>query len=241
MWLISNKVKVEDSGLLEGFCDCHCHLLPGVDDGVKELQETLKILEKWKSLGVKEVWQTPHIMEDMPNKPDELEAKYEELRAGVNGKENVNVKLAAENMLDNLFLTRLEHLDLLPLGKSGTHLLVETSYYNPPMNMPRFFELIKERGFTPILAHPERYQYMDMSHYKMWKEKGVKLQLNIPSLVGAYGPEVQWKAEKLLDKEMYDYCGTDTHSMRFVEFFLNSKIAKKTVKKIQELSEKQEL
>ena len=75
----------------------------------------------------------------------------------------------------------------------------------------------------------------------MWKEKGVQLQLNVASLVGAYGPEVQWKAEKLLDKGMYDYCGTDTHSMRFVEFFLNSKITKKTVKKVQEIAFQQEL
>ena len=73
---------------------------------------------------------------------------------------------------------------------------------------------------------------MDMKQYKMWRRKGVLLQLNVPSLVGAYGPEVQWKAEKLLEKGMYDYCGTDTHSMRFVEFFLNSKISKKTVKKV---------
>ena len=81
MWLLSNKVKVEDSGLLEGFRDCHCHLLPGVDDGVKELHETLNILEKWQSLGVKEVWLTPHIMEDIPNKTQELKEKCEELKS----------------------------------------------------------------------------------------------------------------------------------------------------------------
>ena len=101
--------------------------------------------------------------------------------------------------------------------------------------MHRFFERIKESGYMPVLAHPERYQYMDMSTYKMWKEKDVLLQLNVPSLVGAYGPEVQYKAEKLLDKGMYDYCGTDTHSMRFVEFFLNGKISKNTVRKVQEI------
>ena len=118
---------------------------------------------------------------------------------------------------------------------------METSYYNPPMDMERFFERIKERGYTSILAHPERYQYMDMRDYKNWKDKGVLLQLNVPSLVGAYGPEVQWKAEKLLEKGMYDYCGSDTHSIRFVEYFLNSKIAKKTVKKVQEIAFQQEL
>ena len=233
MWLLSNKVKVKDSGLLEGFRECHCHLLPGVDDGVKELHETLKILELWQSLGVKEVWLTPHIMEDIPNKTLELKQKCEELKTVA--PKGITLRLSAENMMDNLFLQRLEQRDLLPIGRDRQHLLVETSYYNPPMDMHRFFERIKESGYIPVLAHPERYQYMDMSTYKMWKEKGVLLQLNMPSLVGAYGPEVQYKAEKLLDKGMYDYCGTDTHSMRFVEYFLNGKISKKTVRKVQEI------
>lgn len=233
MWLLSNKVKVKDSGLLEGFRECHCHLLPGVDDGVKELHETLKILELWQSLGVKEVWLTPHIMEDIPNMTLELKQKCEELKTVA--PKDITLRLSAENMMDNLFLQRLEQRDLLPIGRDRQHLLVETSYYNPPMDMHRFFERIKESGYIPILAHPERYQYMDMNTYKMWKEKGVLLQLNVPSLVGAYGPEVQYKAEKLLDKGMYDYCGTDTHSMRFVEYFLNGKISKKTVRKVQEI------
>ena len=224
---------MKDSGLLEEFRECHCHLLPGVDDGVKELHETLKILELWQSLGVKEVWLTPHIMEDIPNKTLELKQKCEELKTVA--PKGITLRLSAENMMDNLFLQRLEQRDLLPIGRDRQYLLVETSYYNPPMDIHRFFERIKESGYIPVLAHPERYQYMDMSTYKMWKEKGVLLQLNVPSLVGAYGPEVQYKAEKLLDKGMYDYCGTDTHSMRFVEYFLNGKISKKTVRKVQEI------
>lgn len=239
MWLFSDKLKVEDSGLLEGFRDCHCHLEPDVDDGVKTLKDSLSILEKWEGLGVKEVWMTPHIMEDIPNEPEKLKARFEEVNDSYQG--NMLLHLASENMLDNLFGARLSGENLLPIGSGRKHLLVETSYYNPPMDMDGFFVRIKEKGFKPILAHPERYQYMDMKDYKMWKGKGVLLQLNVPSLVGAYGPEVQWKAEKLLDKGMYDFCGTDTHSMRFVEYFLSSKIAKKTVKKVQELSEKQEL
>ncbi len=239
MWFFSDKIKVAESGLLEGFRDCHCHLVPDVDDGVKTLEDSLRILEKWEELGMKEVWMTPHIMEDIPNQPKELNDKIQDVISHYTG--TIKLHLASENMMDNLFLTRLEDGDLLPIGFARKHLLVETSYYNPPMDMERFFERIKERGYISILAHPERYQYMDMRDYKMWKEKGVQLQLNVASLVGAYGPEVQWKAEKLLDKGMYDYCGTDTHSMRFVEFFLNSKITKKTVKKVQEIAFQQEL
>lgn len=231
MWLISNKVGVADSGLLEGFRDRHCHLVPGVDDGVKTLEDSLRILEKWNELGVKEVWMTPHIMEDIPNKPEELKEIFDNVESNYSG--DIKLHLAAENMLDNLFLTRMDEEIMLPIGSKRKHLLVETSYYNPPMDMDRYFERIKKKGYLPILAHPERYQYMDMRDYRQWKQKGVLLQLNLPSLVGAYGPEVQWKAEQLLEKGMYDYCGTDTHSMRFVEYFLNSKISKKTVKRVQ--------
>lgn len=233
MWLISNKVSMRDSGLLEGFRDCHCHLLPGVDDGVQEIEETLEILGLWEQAGVSEVWLTPHIMEDVPNKTAELRQQFAELKNTYQGV--VKLHLAAENMMDRLFMERLKNGDLLTIGQSGRHLLVETSYYNPPMDLERIVEGIHEKDYTPVLAHPERYQYMDMDDFCKWKQKGVMFQLNVPSLVGAYGPVVQKKAEMLLDKGLYDYCGTDTHSMESTEIFLDSKISKNTVKKVQQI------
>ena len=233
MWLLSNKTTVRESGLLEGFRDCHCHLLPGVDDGVQELDETMQILEEWKSLGVKEVWLTPHIMEDIPNEPAMLRDKFEGVTAFYTG--DVKLHLAAEHMMDGLFLKRLEKNNVMPIGKDRSKLLVETSYYTPPMNMTDIIERIKARGYEPILAHPERYQYMDRQDYKRWKDRGVLLQLNVPSLVGAYGPEVQWKAEWLLKENLYDYCGTDTHSTGQMELFLNSMISKKAVKRVKQI------
>ena len=230
---------VRESGLLEGFRDCHCHLLPGVDDGVQELNETMQILEEWASLGVKEVWLTPHIMEDIPNEPAELKERFLTITKTKTG--TMELHLAAEHMMDGLFLKRLAADEVLPIGADGTRLLVETSYYTPPMNMADVIERIKAKGYDPILAHPERYQYMDKRDYKRWKQSGVLLQLNVPSLVGAYGPEVLWKAEWLLKEGMYDYCGTDTHSMNQMEMFLSSEISKKTVKMVKKIAEAQDL
>ena len=227
MWLFSDKVLVRESGLLDGFCDCHCHLLPGVDDGVQERDETMQILEVWASLGVKEVWLTPHIMEDIPNEPVALRKRFETLTGTITG--TIELHLAAEHMMDGPFSKRLEKGDIMPFDNEK--LLVETSYYTPPMNMGAIIERIKEKGYEPLLAHPERYQYMDDSDYKMWKQRGVLLQLNLPSLVGAYGPLVQRKAEWLLKEGMYDYSGTDTHSAVQMEMFLNSMISKKMVKR----------
>ena len=235
MWLVSNRVTVIESGLLEGFRDCHCHLLPGVDDGVQEMDETIQILKEWEQAGVKEVWLTPHIMEDIPNKPSVLKEKFEKVKAMYAG--SIDLHLAAEHMMDGPFLKRLEDDDVLPIGRDGTRLLVETSYYTPPMNMGHVIDSIKRKGYEPILAHPERYQYMDKNDYKRWKQQGVLMQLNVPSLVGAYGPDVLYKAEWLLKNGMYDFCGSDTHSANQVEMFLNSEINKKLLKKLPEKME----
>ena len=230
MWLLTNKVKIADSGLLEGFCDWHCHLLPGVDDGVSEMRESLDILERWDALRIKEVWLTPHIMEDIANETQALKDGFALLKERYKG--GIQLHLASENMMDNLFHKRLAAKDVLPIGKRGLHLLVETSYFNPPIDMTGVVDKVKSAGYNPILAHPERYQYMDIGDYKKWKDRGMLLQLNIPSLVGAYGPVAMKKAEMLLEKGLYDLAGTDTHSMKAMEFFLNGKIKKKQVKQI---------
>ena len=239
MWLLSSRIAIRESGLLEGFRDCHCHLLPGVDDGVQEMDETIQILREWENLGVREVWLTPHIMEDIPNEPDDLKVRMEKVGNGYTG--GIELHLAAEQMMDGLFVKRLEKGLVVPIGHDNQRLLVETSYFTPPINMDALLERVKEKGYEPILAHPERYQYMNRNDYRYWKERGVLLQLNVPSLVGAYGPEVQRKAEWLLKEDMYDYCGSDTHSLNYMEYFLDCVISKKVVRKVKRLSEEQRL
>lgn len=230
MWLLSNKVRVSESGLLEECCDCHCHLLPGVDDGVEKMEETLSILNIWETQGISDIWLTPHIMEDYPNTPEALKTRFLELMKTYKG--TIRLHLAAENMMDGLFFSRLHENYLLPIGETAKKLLVETSYYNPPINMEHIINQIKEHGYTPILAHPERYQYMGIHDYKKWKQAGVQMQLNLPSLVGAYGYEVMKKAETLLNNGIYDYCGTDIHSENAANYFLYSMINKKIIKKV---------
>lgn len=109
---------------------------PDVDDGVQTMDEALQILGEYERLGVKEVWLTPHIMEDMPNTTQHLRARFVELQSAYQG--NIALNLASENMLDNLFEERLNKNDLLPIGKAGKHLLVETSYFNPPDGLAEY-------------------------------------------------------------------------------------------------------
>jgi len=211
MWPFEKKCPLADGGILQGFTDCHCHILPGVDDGVQTMDEALDILALYEKLGVKSVWLTPHVMEDVPNATAHLRKRFEELESAYSG--SVELHLSAEYMLDTLFCERLNCGDLLPLGKEGDWLLVETSCCNPPENMPDLLERIGSIGFSPVLAHPERYMYMDGGDYRKLKEAGVLFQANLLSFVGAYGKEAGKRAERLLHAGAYDMAGTDLHGL----------------------------
>lgn len=229
MWPFSKKTTIAQSGLLAGAIDHHSHILPGVDDGVESMEESLRILATYETAGVKELWLTPHIMEDIPNTPEKLKARFAELEAAYTG--NIKLHLAAEYMIDNnlhrLLSNEGEGGDiiqcLLPIGNKGNHLLVETSYYNPPIRLHETLRKIKSLGYHPLLAHPERYMYMDKEEYKELHEEGVKFQLNLPSICGAYGSTVKKRALWLLKEELYDAIGSDTHCEEGLEYLLESR------------------
>ena len=201
-----------------GFTDWHCHILPGVDDGVQTTDEALEILRLYEELGVAEVWLTPHIMEDIPNTPSQLRERFDALRAAYGG--SVRLHLGAENMIDNLFEERLEADELLPVGDEGDLLLVETSYFNPPMDLEDILQKIRSTGYVPVLAHPERYMYMDRDDYKRLKSAGTEFQMNVTSLAGFYGSHAKSQASWLKAADCYSYAGTDTHSLRTVRQIL---------------------
>lgn len=222
---LSNIFKTSVSEILPGFTDWHCHLLPGVDDGPRTMEETREMLREYENAGVRTLWFTPHIMEDMPGDTKELSTAFESLRRSYSGLLMIN--LASENMLDFLFERRLEEKDFLPLP--GRRLMVETSFYNPPEDFDGILRRIKSAGFFPVLAHPERYIYMDEARYRNLHESGVKFQLNIPSFTGFYGEEVKERAEMLADLGFCDYAGSDCHRpgelSRLKEEYLSRKYA----------------
>ena len=209
MGLFDRSIKVSASGLFNGRTDWHCHILPGVDDGFKRMDDSLAALVLYEQAGIKEVWLTPHIMEDIPNRTSALRERFVDLTLAYTGP--IRLHLASENMMDALFEQRLLAGDLLPL--KDKRLLVETSYFNPPVEMHRLLEEISEKGFTPLLAHPERYVYMEMPEYRALRDSGVKLQLNLPSLCGAYGRQAQKKAQDILREGLYSLCGSDLHRL----------------------------
>jgi tyrosine-protein phosphatase YwqE len=200
--------------VFSGYTDWHCHILPGVDDGIQTMDDALAVLRQYDEWGVSDVWLTPHIMEDIPNTTAALKARFEELKQAYTG--SVSLHLAAENMMDNLFEERLAAGDLLPIGPKGDHLLVETSYFNPPMDLWGTIDKIKEKGYKPILAHPERYVYMTYDDYDRLKAKGVLFQMNLFSQAGAYGKFAQKRVKRLREKHYYDISGTDLHRLKML-------------------------
>jgi len=226
--LFEKNISLAESGFFRGFTDWHSHVLPCVDDGAKSLEQSLEILEEYEKAGVSELWLTPHVMEDIPNTVDSLKATFRTLSLAYHG--SVKLHLSSENMLDSLFDRRLENGDVIPFGPH--RILVETSYFNPPMQMDEKLRKIKSAGFFPVLAHPERYVYMGIDEYRGYKRKGVLFQLNLPSICGFYGDEVKAKAEFLLKEGMYDYTGTDLHRVQLFRDMLQHKLSKKIVGKL---------
>ena len=201
------KTSISDIGLLKGFCDCHTHLLPGVDDGVATIEQSLEVLAYMESQGVSQVWCTPHVMDDIPNPTELLLRKFEELKTAYKG--NIKLNLAAEYMLDSEFEKRLAEGDLLKMWDDVV--LVETSTNIPPYNLLNLLENIMSKGYRPMLAHPERYRYMDVADYRHLREIGVYYQLNLPSVVGYYGETAANKALRLLREGSYYAVGSDCH------------------------------
>ena len=209
MWPFKSVAKLRESELLNGFTDWHSHILPGVDDGIKTMDEALETLDAFEKSGVKKVWLTPHVMEDTPNSTERLRERFDDLRTAYKG--NVELALASENMLDSLFEDRLANKDFLPIGNKGEHLLVETSYINQPYGMDDMIEGVFAIGLTPVLAHPERYRYMNEEDYRKWKKRGVLFQCNYMSIIGGYGETARKKIEWLLKEGMVNMVGSDVH------------------------------
>lgn len=230
--LFNRRQSILDSGLLKEAVDNHSHILYGLDDGVKKQEDSLAILRWLEEQGVSEVWFTPHVMEDVPNTTEGIRARFEELKAVYDGA--LQLHLSAEYMIDTLFEERLEKRDLLEHGEEVV--LVETSAISPPINLWNILEQMLKAGYRPLIAHPERYRYMEPSDYKELHNMGCFLQMNLPSIVGFYGESARQRAQYLLDKGWYKMVGSDCHRFKAIQAQYTAKELKKdTIAKLSAL------
>ena len=125
---IKRKQSLLQSGALQGMTDRHCHILFGVDDGIAIPEDSLEVLKFQESLGVSEVWCTPHIMEDRPNSTEALKERFEQLLSAYKG--NIRLNLAAEYMLDTVFEERFKITSLDSNAMSSIVHSTKTVYSN---------------------------------------------------------------------------------------------------------------
>ena len=198
----------------EGFVDIHSHLLPGIDDGAKNLDKSIELILKMRSYGIKNITTTPHVLGDVyPNSSNTIKEKLQEVKEELIKREikDISINAAAEYMMDEQFSKLLENDDILTL--KDNFVLVEMSYFSAPINIYEILFEIQLKGYKPVLAHPERYNFYhnDFNQYHRLKKAGCLFQLNLLSLTEQYGKGVQKISERLLKESLYDFAGTDTH------------------------------
>ena len=195
--------------------DLHSHLLPGIDDGVRTIEESVAIIKKFKLLGYSKLITTPHIISDLyPNNIEIITQKLQEVQeALLKEKIDIEIEASAEYYVDMKFLKLIESDELLPF--KGNYILFETAYGFRPMILEQVIFSLQDKGYIPVLAHPERYRYLhhDMELYKSLKAQGVLFQVNIKSLQNR-SRTIYKVALKLINAGLVDFMGSDVHRMQ---------------------------
>ncbi|MCK9617424.1 MAG: hypothetical protein M0R21_06260 [Lentimicrobiaceae bacterium] len=219
-----------DMGLLG--VDMHSHLIPGIDDGVKTLEESVDLIRRMSQLGFRKLITTPHIQgEFFTNTPEIILNGLEKVKKGVKDAGiPIIIEAAAEYLMDDRFEEKYKNGKLMTFGNN--YVLVELSYYNSHPNLKQFIFDLQIDGYKVILAHIERYSYWfnELDKFQELKERGVFLQINTISLGGYYNATVKKIAEKLVDKGLVDFLGTDMHNfnyMHVLEIALREKYVEK--------------
>jgi len=205
--------------------DMHSHLIPGIDDGAVDMEQSLQLLRQMEEAGFSKVITTPHISLDyFPNAESTILSGLENVKKAVS-ENNINIEIhaAAEYMIDDSLLKKLSSDEAL-LTLDGKHVLFEMGFIQVDRNLMQVIFELQTRGYKPVLAHPERYNYyIDASLDEMIKLKdaGCLFQLNTIALSGYYGKHIKIFAEKLLKEGLYEFAGTDIHHDRHLNALLS--------------------
>lgn len=207
--------------------DIHSHLIPGIDDGSPDMKTSISFLENMLELGYEKVITTPHIMMDFyPNTNKGILEGLAALKMELK-KRNIKIKVeaAAEYFLDSHFEQLLIDNDILSIGPKK-YVLVEMSFISPSPNFENYIFNLLTKGYTPILAHPERYNYWHGNNkiFPYIRELGCLMQINITSLLGYYGKPIKNLAYSLIKAGYIDFLGTDMHHDKHLKLFVERKL-----------------
>lgn len=197
--------------------ELHSHLIPAIDDGVQQWEESIEVLRFFSALGYQKVITTPHVMADFyKNGPDTILPWVGKLNDEC-AKQQIPITLeaAAEYMVDDGFEQKIDAGQILSFG-TKKYVLIEMPFEAPAPNLKQILFALRINGYTPVLAHPERYLYYaaNVKHYHDLWDAEVLFQLNLGSLVGQYGPLQLKAASYLINNKLVNLVGSDCHGMR---------------------------
>ena len=200
-----------------GFVDIHSHILPGIDDGAKNIEESLMLITEMKKMGFSKIIGTPHTYPGLYNNSNEsIKNSFEKLKKGFNL--DIGLCYASEYMIDYSLIKKAKDNKLMCIKEN--YVLIEMSYLAPPINLYEILYEIKVNGYVPILAHPERYLFIkSLKEYYKLKKYGCLFQANLLSATDYYGINVRKNLENLISKNLIDFVGSDIHSIRHVSAF----------------------
>ncbi len=218
--IFKSKPALQDL-IPDNYVDIHSHLLPGIDDGARTFEDTLRLTKALQDIGISQMITTPHVIQHVwENSAGQIGTK-EAATVTELQKQNISIpfRAAAEYMLDESFARLFQTEKLLTL--KDNHVLVEMSYINAPIQLYSILFDLQVAGYIPVLAHPERYLFYhhNFDEYLKLKRAGCMLQLNLLSVIGYYGEGIAKIAEKLLQKGLYSFVGSDVHHDNHIAAF----------------------
>jgi protein-tyrosine phosphatase len=217
-----SKNLTDLSGL---YCDMHSHVIPGIDDGAEDDEDSLRLIRGLIDLGYKKIITTPHIMWEMHKNSREtiLNGSASVRKMLANHKIPLEFGAAAEYYTDEHFEELLKNDEPL-LTLKDKLLLMEFSIMSLPLDLKKILFSIQIKGYQPVIAHPERYMYLSQrtNWFDEMRGMGCMFQLNILSLAGFYGKGPLETSHYLIRKKYVDFIGTDLHHDRHLKMIMRS-------------------
>ena len=237
--MIFDIFKPKKKAIFDGLIDFHNHILPGIDDGSKSLEQSIEMLSLYEELGINKIICSPHIYKDLyPNTPQIIEETHKNL---LNAKKNHTIEIlgfTAEYMVDEFFINNIKHNEKL-LTFLNQNVLIEIPFFSDLNILEKALFKLLNQSYQPVLAHPERYIKLNtLDKVKTMKQKGAKMQLNALSLMGFYGKEIKQKSLDWLEKDVYDFVCTDTHNPFQLQLLQKLYLSRKKLKVWDRLKEK---
>lgn len=214
------------------YIDCHSHILYGIDDGAKTIEDSIAILKKMQDLGFESIILTPHYRGDYKAN-NLLKSLLLDSLNSVLDENNINIKLYLANEV-RITSNMLELLEKETIKTINDYFFLELPFTNKIYNLDKIIYELQSNNLKVVLVHPERYPYLTLNDFQKLVDNDVLLQVNYESIIGKYGFASKRMAKKLFKNNLVHLLGTDVHRDTTIMFSEFETIKKKIIKIIGE-------